>query len=124
MAFCDNPRCRWHNVNGARVVYVKRLKPMRMATLDDPFKPFEPIGECEKIVVNNHEFRDTITNGYHDPIQRFFCDECRELVFEAFNIIREVCEPDDPWGLNPHDPNLFIASVESAWIKREKRRKK
>ena len=121
MAFCDNPRCRWHDVKGACVEYERPVQPMRVANSCNPDKSF---GEYEKIVVNNHEFRDTITNGYHDPIQRFFCDECRELVFEAFNIIREVCEPDDPWGFKPHDPNLFIASVESAWIKREKKRKK
>ena len=123
MAFCDNPRCRWHNANGARVVYDRLIHPMRVASLDDPFKPFVPIGEYKRVVVNNHVFRDTITNGYHDPIQRFFCDECRELVFEAFDMIREACKLDRLFLAKSDDPNFLIEAVESAWIRREERRK-
>lgn len=105
MAFCDNPKCRWHNCNGELTL-------------------IQYVENGTKMKVENNEYADCLTGK---QIRRFFCDDCAELVGKAEKRLRYMknCYPKAYAGyLNDHGNNLLIHFVQSEWFARESENKK
>jgi uncharacterized protein YlaI len=123
MAFCDNPKCRFKDCNGAYVRYIKMGKP-RMFSSNDPIDIHAPLCDRKEIEIKSNLFIDTCTEK---PIKRFFCDECKPLVdaaTEKLKYWRYASPVAYKQYLIDHGDNLLLHFVQSEWFAREDPKKK
>lgn len=120
MAFCDNPKCRLKNFNGKTVVLPKFNSSARY------FKTTETCvySEFDTVEIKNHRFIDDCAGN---PIERVFCDECKDLVEKAEKRLRYIKNNYKLTYydyLNDHGDNLLLHFVQSEWFARENANKK